>query len=143
MVESFSALASRKLNRSVFAYGVCRLRFRPSASISGLMSDTVTRVCWSWLMVVAWSSMRKAISPVPPAISNMFQPLEELDEVWLEPGLRPRTKWSFHSRCIPTDIRSFMVSYEEATDEKTAPTIQDTVSLFLRISTDWSYLSTL
>ena len=124
IVESFSALASRKSNRSVFAYGVCRLRFRPSANISGFMSDTVTRVLGSWLMVAAWSSMRKAISPVPPAMSSILQPLDESDRVGFEPGLRPRTKGSFHSRCIPRDIRSFMVSYEEATEEKTAPTIE-------------------
>lgn len=47
------------------------------------------------LMFVAWSSSRKAISPVPPAMSSIFQPPElELVE---EPGLRLRTKWSFHN----------------------------------------------
>ena len=44
------------------------------------------------LKFVAWSSSRKAISPVPPAMSSIFQPAElELVE---EPGLRLRTKWS-------------------------------------------------
>lgn len=43
-------------------------------------------------MFVAWSRRRKAISPVPPAMSSIFQPGEGLLEE--EPGLRPRTKWS-------------------------------------------------
>jgi hypothetical protein len=44
-------------------------------------------------MFVAWSRRRKAMSPVPPAISSMVQP-EEGDEEEDEPGLMLRTKWS-------------------------------------------------
>jgi hypothetical protein len=42
------------------------------------------------LMFVAWSRRRKAISPVPPAISSIFQPGELGAEE--EPGFRLRTK---------------------------------------------------
>jgi hypothetical protein len=38
------------------------------------------------------------------------------------PGFRFRTKWSFQRRWMPRDMKSFMESYEEATEEKTAPT---------------------
>jgi hypothetical protein len=44
-------------------------------------------------MFVAWSRRRKAMSPVPPAISSMVQP-EDGDEEEEEPGLMLRTKWS-------------------------------------------------
>ncbi len=51
------------------------------------------------LIFVAWSSSRKAISPVPPAMSSIFQPSEvELVE---EPGLRLRTKWSLQLVRVP------------------------------------------
>jgi len=72
-------------------------------------------------MFVAWSRRRKAISPVPPAMSSIFQPGEGLLEE--EPGLRPRTKWSFHNLCIPSDMKSFIVSYEAATLLKTPATL--------------------
>ena len=48
--------------------------------------------CGELLMFVAWSRRRKAMSPVPPAMSSIFQPGEGLLEE--EPGFRPRTKWS-------------------------------------------------
>jgi hypothetical protein len=46
--------------------------------------------CGELLIFVAWSRRRKAMSPVPPAMSSMVQPSEGLDEE--EPGLRERTK---------------------------------------------------
>lgn len=61
------------------------------------------------------------MSPVPPAISSIVQP-EEGDEEEEEPGLMLRTKWSFHKRWIPRDMKSFMVSYEAATLLKTPAT---------------------
>lgn len=74
------------------AYEVCSERFLPSASIDGLMSEMVMVDWGELLMFVAWSRSRNAMSPVPPAMSSIFQPGEGLlDE---EPGLRPRTKWS-------------------------------------------------
>lgn len=39
------------------------------------------------------------------------------------PGFRLRTKWSFHRRWMPSDMKSFIESYDEATEEKTAPTV--------------------
>jgi hypothetical protein len=36
--------------------------------------------------------------------------------------VRRRTNWSFHNRCRPTDIASFITSYLAATFENTAPT---------------------
>jgi hypothetical protein len=43
-------------------------------------------------MFVAWSRRRKAMSPVPPAMSSIVQGSE--GEVEEEPGLMERTKWS-------------------------------------------------
>jgi len=44
------------------------------------------------LMFVQWSRRRKAISPVPPAMSNIFHPSDGEEEE--DPGLMLRTKWS-------------------------------------------------
>jgi len=41
---------------------------------------------------VAWSRRRKAMSPVPPAMSSIVHPSE--GEAVEEPGLMERTKWS-------------------------------------------------
>lgn len=50
------------------------------------------------LMLVAWSRRRKAMSPVPPAMSSIFQPWGEEVEVeevgGVNPGFMERTKWS-------------------------------------------------
>ena len=69
------------------------------------------------------------MSPVPPAMSRIFHPCwsssdDDDDDNRFAPGSRERTKWSFHNRWMPRDIRSFMVSYDEATEEKTAPTFR-------------------
>ena len=61
--------------------------------MEGFISDIVIVLCGEELMFVAWSRRRKAMSPVPPAISSMVQP-EEGDEEEDEPGLMLRTKWS-------------------------------------------------
>ena len=116
-------------------------RLRPSASMAGFMSATVTLVLLSLCAVLAWSRSRKAMSPVPPAMSRMCIPLRLLlpllslsllllcagvlvacGESWCWPGSSERTKWSFQRLWMPSDIRSFMVSYLLATDEKTSPT---------------------
>jgi len=78
----------------------------PTPSMSGLMSATV--------MLAPDGSMRKAMSPVPPAMSRIASPAR---------GFTRRTKRSFHSRCIPPDIASFMMSYLRATRLNTSPTI--------------------
>lgn len=44
------------------------------------------------LILVAWSSMRNAMSPVPPAMSKIFQPGEEEEFEDEYPGLMLRTK---------------------------------------------------
>lgn len=66
------------------------------------------------------------MSPVPPATSRIFQPCgveASRGEVrGLVPGFRLRTKWSFQRRWMPRDMRSFMASYELATEEKTLRT---------------------
>jgi hypothetical protein len=71
------------------------------------------------LMFVAWSRSRKAISPVPPAMSSIFQPGELPVEE--EPGLRLRTKWSlevirigFLRRCQVQQVRTSIIGeYQE------------------------------
>ena len=60
--------------------------------MEGFISDIVIVLCGEEFMFVAWSRRRKAMSPVPPAISSMVQP--EGDEEEDEPGLMLRTKWS-------------------------------------------------
>jgi hypothetical protein len=77
----------------------------PTSSMSWLMSDTVT--------LAPLAAKRKAMSPVPPAMSRIASPSR---------GLTRRTKRSFHSRCMPPDIASFITSYFLATLENTAPT---------------------
>lgn len=60
--------------------------------------------------------MRWAMSPVPPAMSRMFRGCGSGEDEVVDvrsgfmPGSRERTKWSFQSRWIPRDIRSFIVS---------------------------------
>ena len=73
--------------------------------MSWLISDTV--------IVAPRSAMRKAMSPVPPAMSRICSP---------GCGLTRRTNLSFHKRCMPADMASFITSYFLATDENTAPT---------------------
>jgi hypothetical protein len=55
----------------------------------------------------------------------MFHPFspDDGDVSGLRPGFKFRTKWSFQRRWMPRDMKSFMESYDEATEEKTAPTI--------------------
>src|SRR3546814_4036893 len=65
-------------------------------------------------MLAPDGSMRKAMSPVPPAMSRIASPAR---------GLTRRTKRSFHNRCIPPDIASFMMSYLRATRLNTSPTM--------------------
>ena len=65
----------------------------PTLSMSGLMSLTVIRA--------PRFAIRKAMSPVPPAMSRITSP---------DRGFSRLTKRSFHSRCMPADIRSFMRS---------------------------------
>ena len=69
---------------------------RPSSSIEGFMSDIVMVDEGELLMFVAWSRRRNAMSPVPPAMSSIFQPGEEVVVVEgaVVPGLMERTKWS-------------------------------------------------
>ncbi len=57
----------------------------PTASMSGLMSLTVT--------AAPLAAMRKAMSPVPPAMSRIASPLR---------GFTRRTNWSFQRRCKAT-----------------------------------------
>lgn len=60
------------------------------------MSEIVIVDCGEEFMLVQWSRSRKAMSPVPPAMSSIVQPGEgEAEE---EPGLMERTKWSL-GRC--------------------------------------------
>ena len=80
------------------------------------------------MIFVQWSRRRNAISPVPPAMSSIFQPSEGEEEEEEEPGLMERTKWSFHRRWMPRDMKSFMVSYEVATLLNT-PATGDAVSM--------------
>ena len=61
----------------VLEKGKVAARLRPSASISALISATVTLVLTSPWTLAAWSSMRRAMSPVPPAMSRMCIPREE------------------------------------------------------------------
>lgn len=88
----------------------------PSFSISGLMSEMSTEVVRSAYFSRAWSSIRIAMSPVPPAMSNIFMGP-------LLPGFKRDTKSSFHSRWTPIDIASFIRSYFGATEEKTPFTL--------------------
>ena len=62
-----------------------------------VMSQTVTRA------LGARCRKRKAMSPVPPATSSTAQPARL-------GGLRAATNPSFHSRCSPPDIKSFIRS---------------------------------
>ena len=89
-------------------YMVFLNRLKPSLSISPLMSTTSTLVSLSAYFSRAKSSIRSAMSPVPPATSMHRRGPRA-------PGLSRDTYSSFHSRCTPMDIASFMRSYEDAT----------------------------
>lgn len=68
------------------------------------------------LGIVLWLSLAiPAIRyiPVPPATSKRVVP---------GPGAIERMKWSFHNRCTPPLMASFMISYLSATLAKTFPT---------------------
>ena len=140
-MDNCSALASMKERRDwcedcavvvVSVVAIVDARLRPSSSMSGFISATVTFVRVSPCTFLAWSSNRNAMSPVPPATSRMCMPLSSrlslsraadgLEGSWPRPGSSERTKWSFHRRWMPRDMRSFMVSYLLATEEKTLPT---------------------
>lgn len=117
----FSSNALSKL-----LYPAASARARPSASIAGLMSDTTTRPCAPASLLFhrpcaaatrsadrSARRTRNATSPVPPATSKC---------TWPGTGLRRSTRSSFHRRCMPPDMRSFMRSYLGATAEKTSAT---------------------
>lgn len=117
------------------------------------MSEMVIVEEGELFMFVEWSRSRKAMSPVPPAMSSIVQPFEGEEGVE-EPGLMERTKWSlwwgvrlcleggvgkkrgrerergtdFQRRWIPRDMQSFMVSYEAATLLKTPATSIQSIS---------------
>ena len=67
-----SAFARRKSRAGEWAQGVERERFLPSASMEGLMSLMVTVVEGELLIAWAWCKRRKAMSPVPPAMSRIL-----------------------------------------------------------------------
>ena len=79
------------------------------------MSTTSTLVSLSAYFSRAKSSIRSAMSPVPPATSMQRSGPRE-------PGRRRETNSSFQSRCTPSDMASFMRSYEDATLSKTLRT---------------------
>ncbi len=129
MVESScSAFPSWKLTWGPPQYMVCLNRFCPSLSMLGLMSSTVTWVSRSKCFVLAWSRMRRAMSPVPPATSRTLMPPR---------GSSLDTKWSFQSLWTPRDIASFITSYLEATDEKTEATIDSLSSSATVLKPKW------
>lgn len=126
-----------------WAAGRSRERCFPTASIDGLMSLMVMWTFGFAFTTCDWCSMRKAMSPVPPATSRMRCGAGGMLEEW--PGLSEETKWSlffsrdqvsyccgvdvggrlktyFQIRCQPKDIRSFMRSYDSATLWKTPAT---------------------
>ena len=86
--------------------------------MDGFISEIMIVELGELLMSVAWSRSRKAISPVPPAMSSIFQPGESAVE---EPGLRLRTKWSlkvirigFLRRCQVQEVRTSIIGeYQE------------------------------
>ena len=94
---SSSALASTKASRS--AKRLPSARSRPTASISPLMSETVTSAGSDR------RAMRKAMSPVPPAMSSTRKGTGER-----RGGESQVTKASFHRRWTPPDMRSFIRS---------------------------------
>ena len=61
--------------------------------------------------------MRNAMSPVPP------RHVEHLEGLAGAAALSMATKSSFHSRCRPPDMRSFIWSYREATLANTSFTM--------------------
>lgn len=82
---------------------------RPSESISGFMSEMVMVEEGEWFICVQWSRSRNAMSPVPPAMSSIFQPEggldgegkeEEEEEGGVKPGFMERTKWSLGSGLV-------------------------------------------
>ena len=93
---SASALASVKVTICSPPRSIARSR--PTASMSGLISQTMTRVC-----VPPASIIRNAMSPVPPAMS-----IAENGSRF--GGLTAVTSAFFQARCSPNDIRSFIRS---------------------------------
>ena len=101
-----SAFASRKVRCGRRVGWEVSKRARPAESMEGFMSEIVI---WGGLEIrVGCVRKRRGMSPVPPAMSRIRRGGE--GEEGGEGGRRDRTKWSFHSRWIPRDIRSFIVS---------------------------------
>lgn len=90
----------------------CSARFLPTSNMFWLISDTVT---WLHLSLRErefrrYLRYRKAMSPVPPAISSNRVPCV---------GPRRSMKISFQTRWMPSDIASFIKSYDAATSSNT------------------------
>lgn len=155
-----SALASTKERAACCEAGSAAERCLPTVSMARLMSEMVTRT--EGLLLRTWAvwRRRKAMSPVPPAMSRMCcGPRGSGPGVSGEkPGLSEATKWSlrqrtrevnnlvtcigirssrenthFHTRCQPNDIKSFMRSYDSATLVKT-PATRSRFSLSVTVS---------
>ena len=92
--ERSSALASSQEREACWVAGRERERCLPTASMEGLMSETVTCTEGLALTLCAWWRRRKAMSPVPPAMSRMCCGDWGGEESGEKPGLRVRTKWS-------------------------------------------------
>lgn len=84
------ASASRKEREDCCGAGRERERDLPTESMEGFMSEIVTWTEGLWFRVCAWCSMRKAMSPVPPAMSRMRWGVGGTVEE--RPGLRLETK---------------------------------------------------
>ncbi|KAH0491484.1 hypothetical protein TgHK011_002914 [Trichoderma gracile] len=84
-----SAFASRKEREDWWEAGRARERCRPTASMAGLMSEMVTWTFGLPLLTWACCSMRKAMSPVPPATSRMRW---GMPGGFVAPGLSEETK---------------------------------------------------
>ena len=87
-------------------------RLKPSLSICPLMSTTSTVVSLSVYFSRAWSSIRSAMSPVPPATS-----MQRCGPFL--PGRKVETNVSFQRRWTPRELASFMRSYDDATESNT------------------------
>ncbi len=92
---SDSALPATKSMREPYRWPA---RSRPTPSIASLMSSTVTLVSGP-----PASSVRNAMSPVPPATSSSRNGR-------VREGRSVDTKALFQARCRPPDIRSFIRS---------------------------------
>jgi hypothetical protein len=74
-------------------------RLRPTSTIAGLMSQSTARQPCPLI-----SSTRRVMSPVPPATSTRSKRRADFG------GASQATRSSFHSRCRPPDIKSFIRS---------------------------------